>query len=123
MPKGPFQVASKSIDDQTVITTSAVSVGRCVSFAGFQIITAGAIVRGIAKSDATIGKSLSIGVMGTTCAQIGVGGAAVGDPLTSEAVTGKLIVATSGQVILARALQVAVADDYIEIFITREGKA
>jgi hypothetical protein len=60
--------------------------------------------------------------MGTVPARVG-GSITLGAPLTSDA-QGRLVIAAAGQPILGRALQSAsAADEYIEIMITREGKA
>ena len=122
MAKSAFHVAYKSIDDQTITATTTIEVGLAVNYAGAQVSTAGEVIRGIAKSNGVFGQSTNIAAIGTVPAKVGAA-VAVGDPLTSDA-QGRLVPATTGQPIFARALQVAAsADQFIEVFITREGKA
>jgi hypothetical protein len=59
--------------------------------------------------------------MGTVPAKAGAA-VSVGAALTTDA-TGRFVTATTGQPIFGRALQAAgAANEFIEIFITREGK-
>lgn len=121
MPKSAFHVAAKSIDDQTVKgVTTAITTGHAVTYAGGQVAAAAASPRGIAKVDAAIGSDCLIGVMGTVPAKAGAA-VAVGAALTTDS-TGRMVTATTGQPIFARALQASLAaNDFIEILITREG--
>ena len=119
----PFYLAAKSIDDQTLLPNSNIAIATCVGYDSNQVSTAGGDVRGIARSDGYAGVALNVAVMGTVAARVGAAITAVGTQLTSDA-SGRLVPATSGQTVFARALQTATASDqYIEIFITREGKA
>lgn len=123
MPKSAFQVSSKSIDDLTVpVAGSAVSIGHAVGYNSSQIATAAAVVWGVAKNDAASGKECLIGVHGTVPAKAGAA-IAVGAALTTDS-SGRFVTATTGQRIFGRALQAAgAANDFFELFITREGVA
>lgn len=123
MAKSAFHIAAKSIDDQTVIPTAAVEIGCCVGYDGNQIAAAAGDIRGIAKSNGSAGVALNIAVMGTVPARVGAAIATVGSKLTSDA-QGRLVTAATGEPVFARALQTAAAaDQFIEVFITRDGVA
>ena len=121
MAKSIFDIASKSIDDQTVKIAGAVEIGRCIGYDNAAISVVGDRPRGVTKEAATkSGEFIRTAVMGTCGAQVGAAVLA-GDPLTANA-EGKLITAALGQYVFARALQAAAAADlYIEVQITREG--
>lgn len=120
--KTAFHVAYKSIDDHTLIATSAVEIGVCVGYNAAPITSPTTPILGIVKSPGVPGQTFDVAVMGTTPARVGAA-VNLGDPLTSDT-QGRLIPAIAGQPIFARAKEPAAsADLYIEVFITREGKA
>ena len=123
MAKSIFDIASKSIDDQAVQIAQATPIGKCINYDGSLVSAAGSSFRGITQQESIkSGEFIRTAVMGTCGAQVGEA-VSVGTALTPDS-QGRLVAASSGQFIFARALQVAQqADDYIEIFITREGKA
>lgn len=122
MPINAFHVNSKSIDDHSVAFASTVSIGHAVNYVGAQISTAGVAVHGIALQDGTSGVIGTVAVMGTCPAKVGAA-VAVGAALATDT-SGRLVTATEGQFIFARALQAAgAANEFIEVLITREGKA
>ncbi len=73
--------------------------------------TGGESILGILLNKPTSGQACDIAYAGQTKARAGVGGWTAGDSLETEAGTGKLITQTTGNDIVAEAIETVVADD------------
>lgn len=121
MAISPYYVTSKEIECRTVVRASgAIAQCRCVGYDGAQVTTAAARPWGIAKMNAESGKDTAIVTEGSAVAESG-GALALGNALTTDT-AGRLVEATSGQYVFARALGTAsAAGQFLEVHITREG--
>lgn len=115
----PYFISSAPIRKATIVASGAVTQCRAVSFAGAQITSAGAAIYGIAEATAADTAPLTIVTEGEAIAQAG-GTVALGAALAATAV-GKLVTASTGNEIFARALEAATSDQYFKVLITREG--
>jgi len=83
------------------------STDRAVNLAS----TGGEAITGILQNDPKAGEAAIVKYEGFTPAIIGVGGCTAGQQLMTEAATGKLVVKTSTNVVVAVAIETANADE------------
>lgn len=115
-----FHVAHKAIETRTVTLAGTATMGRAIGYDSLQVTAAAARAWGIATTSGIIGDRIGIVTEGSVPAEIGAA-VTIGQPLTTNAAA-KLIPATTGQYVLARALGAGSGDGkFIEIHITREG--
>lgn len=119
----PFTVDTKEIEKATMKSTAASPIGIAIGFDGAPVVTLGATMRGVVKYPAlAAGQDFTIVTLGSCCAQAGAAIASVGVPLAVNAAS-KFIPATTGQKVVAVSLESALANEYLEIEISKEGNA
>ena len=99
----------------TIVATAVILAGQAVTAAGAVSTSAGDAI-GFAVTDAAIGESFAVDVLGTSTA---IAGASISKGARVQVGTGgKVITATSG-ISLGVALNAAAADTPVEIFIEK----
>ena len=116
----PFYIATKELECVAIAASGDIALAHCVGYDGAQITAAGNPVRGIAKMEGTDGLPVTIITAGEAVAAAG-GAVSKGAALAANA-SGRLIAATTGNTIFARALDDATTDgQYIPVEISTEG--
>lgn len=122
MPVSPFHVAHKELESRTVTLAGSATTCRCIGYDSLQVSTAGAKPWGIAKYGGVVGDRIAIVTEGSAVVEAGAA-ITMGNPLATDA-QGRLVPATAGQYIFAKALgAVPSAGQFVEVHITREGAA
>jgi hypothetical protein len=117
-----YLVAHKELESRTVTAAGAITQCRAVGYDSLQVSVAAARPWGIAKYSATTGQQVAIVTEGSCVAEIGAA-VTIGQPLATDT-SGRLVPATTGQFVFARALGAdSAAGKFIEVHITREGAA
>lgn len=124
MPKTPFAIAHKTLETANCVVegTTPVKLGCCVGFDSQAVQTRGVVPWGIARTDGEKGQAVCLAIAGEAVAKVGAPITAKNTPLTTDT-TGRLIPAASTDPVFARAMGTAqMADEFILIQITREGR-
>ena len=120
MAVSEFHVAHKALETRTVTAAAAITKQRCVGYDSLPTTQPAARPWGIANFDGIVGDRVCIVTEGSAVVEAGAA-ITIGQPLATDA-QGRLIPATTGQYVFARALgAVSGAGKFFEAHITREG--
>lgn len=123
MAKSAFAIAHKILETANcLLEGESANLGCCVGFDNKQITTRGQVPWGVTRTDGKKGEVLCLAKVGEVPAKVGAPIIAKNTPLTTDAM-GRLVPAASGENVFARAMGTAkMADEFILIEITREGR-
>lgn len=120
MAASAYYVAHKKLETRTVTLVAPATMCRAIGYDSLQVTSPAARFWGIAECGGIAGDRISIVTEGSYPVEAGAA-ITIGSPLTTDA-QGRLVPATTGQYVAARALgTVGGAGQFVEVHITREG--
>lgn len=123
MTKSAFAIAHKTLETANcLVEGDFVKLGCCVGFNNQQVSQRGVVPWGVARTDGEKGQVVCLAIAGEAIAKVGAPIIAKDTPLTTDPM-GRLVPASTSEAVFARAMGTAkMADDFVLIQITREGR-